>query len=297
MNIELLLKITLALIMISIGSSISFSEVKKVFKKPKKILWGLLGQMIFFPLIAFILATIANIPVEYKIGLVILAACPGGTLSNFISYIIKADTPLAVGLTSSNSIITLFTIPLYVNLAMLYFLKNSASIVLPLSTMILEIFTILIIPLGIGLLINALYKKILKYEKYLKIISSILLGAVFLVKFLNSTHDPAFFSNFSKLIIWAVLLNVSGVFLGWTIGLFNKFPRESKTTLGIEIGLQNTVLALLVTDVLLKTPAMGEPALVYAMFSFWVTLIISTIMNRNNKKIKIKNYFNSSKKP
>jgi BASS family bile acid:Na+ symporter len=269
--------------MVGIGSSISFKEIHKIFQKPKKIIWGLVAQVILFPVLAFLIAIIANIPTPYKVGLVILAACPGGTLSNFISYLIKADTPLSVGLTSTNSIITLFTIPLYAKLSIWYFVKDSVSVALPLSKMILEIFSVTIIPLAIGLLIHRLNKKVTRYENHLKIASSILLAVVFIMKFLSSSQDSSFTSNFSGLLVWAILLNISGIFLGWFIGGANKFSRKTKTTLGIEIGLQNTVLALLVTDVLLKNPMMGEPALIYAMFSFWVTLGLAMLLKGRTK--------------
>lgn len=286
--INILLKITIALIMVGIGSSITVEEMKDIFRKRKKITWGLISQIILFPLIVFFLVNLSNLSIEYKIGLVILAACPGGTISNFISYIIKADTPLSVALTSVNSIVTLITIPIYVKLSMLYFLKDVATIILPWQRLIFEIILLLIIPITIGIIINHFYD-VRKYGKGIKIISSFLLASVFALKFITSLDSPSFISNLPNIIIWVLIMNVVGIFLGYLIGVIKKFSKKTSVTLGIEIGLQNTVLALLITEVLLKNSLMGEPILVYAITSFWVTITLAMLLKGDIKLKSIKN--------
>ncbi|MDA3836466.1 MAG: hypothetical protein PF542_02485 [Nanoarchaeota archaeon] len=278
--LNILLKITIAFIMIGIGSSITVQEIKDIFKKKRKITWGLISQIILFPALVFFLVNLSNLSIEYKIGLVILAACPGGTISNFISYIIKADTPLSVALTSVNSIITLITIPLYVKFSLLYFLKNGASIILPWQQLLLEILTLLIIPIAIGIILNHFWD-MRKYGKSIKRISSILLAIVFTLKFLSSSGTSSFISNLTQLIFWVVMINIAGIFLGYLIGIFNKFPNNTSVTLGIEIGMQNTVLALLITEVILKSPIMGEPILVYAITSFWITFGFAMLLKKD----------------
>lgn len=276
----MLLKITIALIMIGIGSSISLKEIKELFKRPKKIIIGLFAQILILPLLAFIIAGVSNLPAEYKIGIVILAACPGGTLSNFISYLIKADTPLSVSLTSTNSFITLITIPVYTELALLLFKNNTVSVSLPITKLLFEIMVLLIVPLIIGMVLNKKWKNVAKYENKLKLTSTILLAIVFAIKFIDSSGNSSFTTNFFYLAFWVILLNILGIFLGWGIGKLKKYSNKTSVTLGIEVGLQNTVLALLVTDSLLKQPMMGEPALVYAMFSFWITFFVAFILKR-----------------
>lgn len=287
--INLLLSVTIFLIMISIGSSIRFSELRDIFKKPKKLIIGLALQIVLFPLFAFLISSISSLSPEYKIGLIILAACPGGTLSNFISYLVKADTPLSVGLTSTNSLVILITIPLYIMLAFKTFLGEAVAIVPPILNILGTVSFLVIVPVLLGSYFRHLNeKKTMKAQKLLKIISSILLAIFFLIKFLASeslggigvTREMV-----TSILPWAILLNIGGLFLGWSISRVSKISHRASTTMGIEVGLQNTVLALVVTDVILLQPVIGHPALIYALFSFWTTLLFGVLMLENNNKI------------
>lgn len=274
--------------MVSVGSSIELRQLKKTFQKPKKLIWGLILQILLFPLFAFLIASISNLPVEYKIGLVILAACPGGTLSNFISYLVKADTALSVGLTSTNSLVILLTIPIYLELAFLTFLNQSVSLTLPIINLILQVILLVILPVLIGSVLR-FYEpsKIIKLQKTLKIVSSTLLAIFFLIKFLASDSQGG--TDLTKTIVlsilpWALLLNLAGLFLGYFSSRILKLNRKISTTMGIEVGLQNTVLALLITDVILLQPILGHPALIYALFSFWTTLVFGFLLVKRDKK-------------
>lgn len=280
LKINFLIEITLALIMVSIGSTIELNEIKEIFKKPKKIFVGLSMQMILFPIIAIILALIFPLQPEYKIGIVLLAACPGGTLSNYISYLIKADVPLAVGLTSVNSLITMLTIPFFTFISFLLFFHNSVLIKVPFSSIALELFFIVLIPVSIGIFLkHKRGKKIKKLELPLKIISSILLLVVFSIKLLLSP-GVSVSSAISHLLIPLILLNFLGLFLGYLLSKRFKLKNKSATTVGVEVGLQNTLLTLLIADVALKMPLIGYPAIIYATFSFVTSLIFAIIVIR-----------------
>ena len=112
MFIDYLLSAVLMLITFAIGSSLRFADFENIFKKSKPLYLGLFLQMVFLPICAFIIAELVNLPPAEKVGLIIVAICPGGTTSNFISYLIKADTALAVALTAINSLLILLSIPL-----------------------------------------------------------------------------------------------------------------------------------------------------------------------------------------
>jgi len=266
--------------MVSIGSTIELNEIKEIFKKPKKIFVGLSMQMILFPIIAIILALIFPLQPEYKVGIVLLAACPGGTLSNYISYLIKADVPLAVGLTSVNSLITMLTIPFFTFISFLIFFHNSVLIKVPFSSIALELFFIVLIPVSIGIFLkHKRGKKLKKLELPLKIISSILLLVVFSIKLFLSP-GVSVSSATAHLLIPLILLNFLGLFLGYLLSKRFKLKNKSATTVGIEVGLQNTLLTLLIADVALKMPLIGYPAIIYATFSFVTSLIFAIIVIR-----------------
>ncbi len=287
--INILLSATIFLIMISIGSSIELSQLRDIFKRPKKLVLGLILQIILFPLFAFLIANLSNLPVEYKIGLIILAACPGGTLSNFISYLVKADTPLSVGLTSTNSLVILITIPIYISLAFATFLGEAVSMVPPVLNILGTVSFLVIVPVLLGSYLRHLRpKETTKSQKLLKIISSILLAVFFIIKFLG-TEQMGGIGITKEMVLsilpWALALNIGGLFFGWGISRSFRLSNRASTTMGIEVGLQNTVLALVVTDVILLQPVLGHPALIYALFSFWTTLLFGIIMLKNNNKI------------
>ncbi len=287
--INVLLSVTIFLIMISIGSSIELLDLKNTFKRPKKLILGLFLQILLFPFYALLISKISGLSPEYQIGLIILAACPGGTLSNFISYLVKADTPLSVGLTSTNSLVILGTIPLYIMLAFKIFLGEAVSIVPPILNILGTVSFLVIVPVLMGSFYRYLKpNKAIKNQTKLKVISSILLAVFFIIKFLGSEDIGGIGLSTNliwTLLPWILLLNVGGLFIGWGIARLSKLNNKTSTTLGIEVGLQNTVLALLVTDVILAQPIIGHPALIYALFSFWVTLIFGIIMLENNNQI------------
>ena len=115
----ILISVVLALIMFSIGLSLTFRKFKNIFVYPKAIIVGLSLQMIVLPIIAFVFATLSNLQPAFKIGLIILAVCPGGTTSNILTYILNGNTALSISLTTISSFITLFSIPFIVNIALL----------------------------------------------------------------------------------------------------------------------------------------------------------------------------------
>jgi len=283
--------------MISVGSSIKLFEIKKIFKNPKKIWIGLLLQVIALPLIAIIIAIFAPISVYYKIGIVILAACPGGAMSNFISYLIKADVPLSVGLTSTNSFITIFTIPVYVAISYFIFFGNFVSIKLPIIPIISKILLMVILPVIIGISLRERNERIIiRFEKSLKIISTFLLLIIFLIKFFANSSMGGSGLSFDVILLlfpYLFILNIMGLFIGYDVSIKAKLSKRTAITMGIEVGLQNTVLTLLITDVILKNTQLGYPALVYAMFSFISTLLFGFFMSKSHLIRKIRPYFYS----
>ena len=116
--IDVLLKITLSLITLGIGFSVSKDDLIEIFKKPRALAVGLFTQMIFLPLVAIGICLIfSNLSIPLKIGIVIIALCPGGTTANLLSYLFKANVSLSISLTSINGLLTLITIPLFTKLA------------------------------------------------------------------------------------------------------------------------------------------------------------------------------------
>ena len=277
MFIDYLLSAVLMLITFAIGSSLRFADFENIFKKSKPLYLGLFLQMVFLPICAFIIAELANLTPAEKVGLIIVSICPGGTTSNFISYLIKADTALAVALTAINSLLILLTIPLLSNWAVAAFMGGHTEVSLPILNMVWEVAKIIIIPALLGLFFNRFFPNIsLKIRLPLKVINTILLGIVFFIKFFGDEQ-----SGGSGILVDEIIRLLPAMILIYFIALKNfKLSGVQATTISIEVGLQNTALAILVAGTLIGNTDMTKPALVYAIFSFFTTFAFALITIR-----------------
>lgn len=297
--VDILISSVLSLIMFGIGLSLTFKNFKNILLYPKSVLTGLTAQMIALPIIAFLFALFSDLRPELKVGLIILSVCPGGTTSNFITYLLNGNTALSVSMTTINSFLTLFSIPFIVNIALIYFLGSGTEFNLPYLETILQIFFITIIPALIGVFINVKFPTlanklnlqiniqfgILKKMKFnfIKSITIILLGIVFAIKlFASESSGGAGLTkdDFIQLLPIGLLFNLSGLLFGYIISLLLKLKDYTPMTIGIEVGLQNTTLAFLVAGTLLQNPEMQKPALVYAFFSFWTAIIFGLVTKK-----------------
>lgn len=279
-----LMSVVLMLITFAIGSSLRFEDFEKIFKKSKALTIGLMLQMLFLPVLAFIIAFFSDLSPELKVGLIIVSICPGGTTSNFITYLVDADTALAVALTTINSLLILLTIPTLTSLAISLFIGTSSAFSLSMSQTFLEVSKIIIIPAFLGLLFNRFFPNMaLKIKFPLKTINSILLGLVFLVKFFADAENGGtgiVFGEILKILPYVLLMHLASMVLSYVLSkkVF-RLTNIQSATIGIEVGLQNTVLAIYVAGLLFSVE-MAKPALVYAMFSFFTTLFFALIVMR-----------------
>ncbi len=150
---DILITVVLAFIMFGVGLSITIRDLKNLFWAPRYLFGGLFAQMILLPLLAIAIVYFAPIAPALKVGFIILASCPGGTTSGFVTYIFKGNVTLSVSLTSVNSLITIFTIPLLVNLGLWLFMGSTTTeIRLPVVDSIINIFMVTILPASAGIL-------------------------------------------------------------------------------------------------------------------------------------------------
>ena len=287
--IDFLVGGVLFLINFSIGSSLTISDFRKVFHAPRSLVIGLVLQMIGLPLLAFGIVSLTHLPPALQIGIIILAACPGGTTSNFISYLIKANAALSLSLTSINSIISLFSIPFVVSLALVIFRQTTATVTLPIASTILTILGVVLLPAALGVLTKRYAPKtIQQYTRTFKISSTLLLGVMYGIKFFASSGQGGSGITLSaiKAVFPAVLIfHLAALLLGYGGSLLGSVKRRDKATISIEVGLQNTTLAILVAGTILGQEVMTQPALVYALFSFWTAAAFGwLIMHRWHKE-------------
>jgi BASS family bile acid:Na+ symporter len=272
--------------MLGLGIGLKKQDFQHLFDQPKSLAIGLFAQMVILPLFAFLLVYDANLSPEFKVGVMILSICPGGVTSNLVSYFVEGNVALSVSLTVLNAILTLFTIPILVNVFLEYFFEGSQQFVgvkLPVLGTMVSIFMVTVLPAAIGMLLRVQLgqKRVVKIQKYINIILPVLLIMVFGFKFLGNTGESNDFSTEIGLLTPLTIgLNVGSMLLGFLAGTPFQLSFKNRITIAVEVGLHNTALALLVAGEKLGSSEMEKPALVYAMYSFFVTYLISYLLVR-----------------
>lgn len=277
----------LATIMFGIGLSINLDDLKQIYHSPKAFFYGLFAQMILLPVIAFLIMYLTDLPPAIKVGFIILAACPGGTTSGFINVLFRGNVALSVTLTTINSILTLLTIPLLVEIALTVYLGRHSQFELPFMESFLQIFFVTLLPATVGIFVRLKWNNLAeKIQKPVRTAMIILFAAVYsIITFADESKGGSGIqiAEALKIFPYALLLNLAGFVAGFLMGFISRTGVRTGFTIGIEVALQNTTLALLVGGTLIQNNDMVKPALVYAMFSFWTALIFGVIVKKYNK--------------
>jgi len=285
--IDFLVSAVLATIMFGVGLSIDFSDLQKIYRTPKAFVLGLASQMLLLPLIVFLIIGFTDLPPTIKVGFIILAACPGGTTSGFVTVLFRGNVALSVSLIAINSLLTLATIPLLVNLALTVFMGKHSPFELPLVASFLQIFFITLLPAITGVLLRYFREKVAdRIQKPVRTVMIILFAGVYtIIAFADESSGGSGItrSDLWRILPFAVLINFAGFAAGMVMGMFGKTGLRTSWTIGIEVALQNTTLALLVAGTLIQSNEMVKPALVYALFSFWTALIYGILIKKTDR--------------
>lgn len=279
---EIVLPLSLFLIMLGMGMTLVVDDFKRVLVYPKAVSLGLIGQLVILPVVGFTIAKFFPMNPELAVGIMILAACPGGTTSNIIAHIAKGDTALSITLTAIASVITVVSIPLIINFGLTHFMGEGSEFVLPVKKTMLTLFVITLLPVSIGMLIKA--KKAAFADAQENRVNAFATGFFVLLVILICIKERENLLDALKLAGPACLvLNVFMMTLGYlTAKLFQLDERQSKT-ITIEIGVQNTTLAFVIVGTFLVNPTFALPAAIYSLFMYMTTG--SLIMLGRRKKL------------
>ncbi len=267
----IILPFSLAIIMLGMGLSLTLPDFKKVFKSPKAAILGLTNQMIIIPIIGFTFASIFGLDPILAVGLMLIAACPGGATSNLITHVAKGDIALSISLTAITSMITVFTIPLILSFSLDYFMNESGTTIeLPILKTMLQITGITIIPVSIGMLIKHFKKSFAKkMEKPMRIASTVIFIAV--VVGIIIANKEIIYSSFKTIGIVALLLNLATMAIGYFSSRFFKLNLKQSISITIESGIQNGTLAIVIALSILNRMELSIPAVVYSLTMFFTS--------------------------
>lgn len=285
---DVFLPVTLAIITLGMGLSVTLKDFKNVFFRPRAVIIGICCQVLLLPAVAFSIALLTNIDPYFKVGLIIIAACPGGATSNLITYLLEGNVALSISMTALNSLITLVSIPVNVSIALAVFIHTEAAIQLPVGETILKIFLITIVPAYIGIRIRNRRTELAdKLHQPLKVILPFILLLVYLgVLFLDEGAETATRMDFFNLFPYAIMLNFAAMMLGWLVSRISNLKWRDRYTVSIEVGLQNSALAIFVASTLLDNQVMAMVAVVYGSFTFFSTGFLAWGIKRVSKEFK-----------
>lgn len=272
---QYILPVTLAIITLGMGLSLTERDFKNIFVHPRAVITGLCCQMILLPVIAWLIARSINIDPYFKVGLMIIAACPGGATSNLVTYLLRGNVALSISMTALNSIITLITIPLVVYFSLEIFIHEHAAIRMNVGDSILKVFLITLVPAFVGTRIRKNYPVFAtNLERPLRVILPLILLAVYAgVIFLDQGTGSATRSDFIRIFPYTLLLNILAMVSGFLVARLIRLRVVNQFTISIEVGLQNSALAIFVAATLLKSNSMALVPVVYGSFSFFSTLL------------------------
>lgn len=280
---QVLLPVAIALIMLGMGLSLTISDFTRLLRAPKPVITGLIGQLALLPLIAFGLAYVFGLSAEFAMGLLIVAVCPGGTMSNVISQLCNANLALSVTLTAICTIIGIVSTPLLIQIGYDYFLEDSA-VEFSLLNASLGLLVITLVPIGLGMLINR-FKPTLasKAEPFFRKGSAGFMVVMIIAIMIQERANLV--ESFSQLFLVCLSLNLLTIFAGLGLAKWQKLSPRDGITLGIEIGIQNATLAILIALTFLSQSTLALPAGVYGLTMYigaGVLIYLSSKQSANN---------------
>lgn len=268
----------LMVVMFGMGLTLKLSDFAVVFARPKDIILGELSQFLIMPLLGFLLCVIFQLPAELAVGVILVGCCPGGTSSNVMTYMAKSDVPLSVGMTAVSTILAPFLTPALTGLYVGLYTSTSAeaAITVDLLSMFVSIIKIVIIPIGLGLIINHFFEKVTQVlVDILPLISCIAICII--IGYVIDANSAKLFANGALIILVVVLHNCCGYGLGFLIGKLVKLPDEKRNAIAIEVGMQNSGMATSLAATCF--PSLALATVPGAIFSAWHNISGAIIAN------------------
>jgi BASS family bile acid:Na+ symporter len=263
------LNLVLGLVMFGVALDISVKDFKHLWLRPKALLLGLFSQFILLPAVTYLLILFIEPLPSIALGMFMVAACPGGNISNFISYLSKANTALSVSLTAIATLLAIIMTPLNFHFwSMLY--APSSNLIQEISISSIEMFKLVSLLLGLPLILGMVVNYsnpilAMKLAKRLKVVS--LLFFICLV-FIALYNNLGIFKDYIVYVFWIVLIhNLIAFTTGYSVGRLFRLPEDSVRSITIETGIQNSGLGLLLIFTFFD--GLGGMALLAAFWGIW----------------------------
>ena len=265
------ISILLGIVMFGMGLTLRAKDFSEVFTRPFDVVIGILGQFVIMPCLAWALCKVLGLPDEIAVGVILVGCCPGGTSSNVMTFLARGDVALSVSITACTTVLAPFVTP-----ALIY-LFASQWVEVSMSAMFLSIVKIVIVPIVLGIVVNALFGKVVRHAVLCLPIISVVAIVSIVCAVVAVSHDRLAETGILIFVV-VILHNCLGYLLGYLLGRIFGLSLHKRKTLSIEIGMQNSALGVALAMANFS-PLSAVPS---AIFSVWHNIsgpIIATIYN------------------
>jgi BASS family bile acid:Na+ symporter len=272
------LPVALALIMGTLGLSLTTADFRRVAVAPRGVAIGLANLLAVSPLLAFAVAELFGLDPIFAVGLVVLGAAPGGTMANLLTHLARGDTALSVSMTALSSLAAVITVPLYLAAAIAHF-DASIDGDVSMAGVVARVFAITIVPLAIGMRVRARRAEwAIANEPRIKRIAFV--AFVFVVVAAVASEWGTVTEHFAELAIAALTLNVAAMSVSFAVSRLARLSDRQATAVSLELGLHNSTLAIAVGTLVADEVAI--PAAVYSAFMFLTAGAFARLMYARN---------------
>ncbi|MEU8110928.1 bile acid:sodium symporter family protein [Micromonospora sp. NPDC048947] len=274
------LPVALGIIMLGLGLGLTIADFRRVAQHPRAAVIALVCQVLVLPALCFCLVLAFDLAPELAVGMMLLAASPGGTTANLYSHLFGGHVALNITLTAINSVLAVVTLPILVNLSAAYFLPDGKSIGLQFDK-VLQVFAIVLVPVAIGMLIRARMPQVAeRLNRPVRILSVIVLVAVIAGAVLGERENIA--DYFVSVGLAVLAFNLLSLAIGYGVPRLAGVDRSAATAAGFEIGIHNSTLAITIalSPALLNSTQMAIPGAVYGIVMFFTAAAFGVLVTR-----------------
>jgi bile acid:Na+ symporter, BASS family len=280
----LLLPIALGIIMFGLGLHLQVADFTRVVRMPKPVLVGLCTQMLVLPPVAYVLCVVFALPPELAVGLMLLAASPGGATANVFSHLARGDVALNITLTAINSVLILITLPLIVQWSMGHFLGSEAYVPPPVQK-ILEVASIILLPVGLGMWVRAKAPRASdKIERVVKPLSLLILLALIVLSVIKEWDVMRTHALDVGLV--CLCLNIASLAIGYAVARLCKLERRQAIAIAFEIGIHNSTIAIFIALNVLGDSRFSIPPAIYSLVMYLTAFLLVVWLRKANNIIR-----------
>jgi BASS family bile acid:Na+ symporter len=275
---NLLLPLALGVVMLGLGLGLSIADFRRVFAMPRAVLVGLGVQTVLLPAVAFAIAIGFGLSPELAVGLMLLAASPGGATANIYSHLARGDVALNITLTATNSVLCLLTLPLIVNFSLAQFMEAGQYVPPPVRKVV-EVAVIIVAPVALGMLLRALAPRVSErlagpVKVFSVAVLVLVIGAALAAEW---NRLPEYFAAVG---LACLVFNLASMGAGYVVPLAMRLDKRQAIAIAMEIGIHNGTLAIFVALNVLGNAAMSVPAAIYSIIMFVTAALFGWWINR-----------------